>query len=111
MCIEFGPVDAGKTTFAAHQHPAPAAHSGAVDHNRIEAHGRRDLVRPRHFGDSLHHWNWANRQHVIDLLFRGDQFFQFLSDEPVLAIAAVVGHHKELVARGPHFVFENQQLL
>ncbi len=46
----------------------------------------------------------------VNLASGGDQLFQFFCHQPLLAVAAVVGHHVGLIARAAHFVFKDDHL-
>ena len=59
--IEFGPVDAGELDVVADSYAAPAAHAGAVDHDRIHADDGLNAERAGRLGAGLHHDGRANR--------------------------------------------------
>ena len=85
--------------------PAPAAHSGAVDHHRVQAHHRADAVRAGRLGASLHHDRRADGDDLLDVGVPGDRLPDALGDEALDARRAVVGADDQLVAAGAELVF------
>ena len=109
--VELGPVDAGELGPLRREHAAAAAHAGAVDHQRVEAHHGLDPVRPGRLGDGLHHPRRPDRQHEVDLPARLDQLLELVGHEALAAVAAVVGRDQELVADRADLLLEDHQLL
>ena len=87
VSVEFGAVYAGELRSLSGEHPAAAAHAGAVNHHRVQAYDRLDLVRTRRLGDRLHHPRRANGQNQIDLPARLDQGLELVGHEPLASVA------------------------
>ena len=109
--VEFGPVDADELGLFPDGGPAAAAHPRAVDHDRIEAHYRLEVVGSGRLRNRPHHDDGADREDQVDLLLFIDQLLQFVGDKPMVAVRAVVGRHEKLVADRFHLIFEDEHLL
>ena len=107
--VELGPVDAGVPALAVDRHAAPAAHPRPVDHDRVERGGGPDPVRAGQLGHRAHHRDGADGEDLVDRAGVA-QVPERFGDEPVAAVAPVIGGHVELVARGPGFVLEDEHL-
>ena len=49
MPVKFRAIDTDEFRLAANRHPTPAAHSGAIYHDGVQAYKRLDAVWPRKF--------------------------------------------------------------
>jgi hypothetical protein len=88
--VELRAVDAGVARHAVHGDPAASAHSGPVDHDRVERHGRRNAERRGDGGDGPHHRHGPDRVDRVHAT-GGQRVRQCLGDEARPAVAAVVG--------------------
>src|SRR5205814_9268730 len=111
VCLKLRTIDASEFTFSVDQHSATTAHAGAVDHDGVKADDGADLRFPRGIGDSLHHGNRAHRNHQINVCATFDYLAEFVGDEALLTVAAVVGCNHERVADSAHLIFENDKIL
>ena len=103
--VKLRPIHARKLALPAHQHSASAAHSRAIDHDRIQAHHRMDPRLLRHVRHCLHHRHRSHRQHFIDLHPLCDQCSQLVGHQSLFAIAPIIRRHIQLIAhvRSSHF--------
>ena len=97
--VEFGAVDAGVARLAVDRDAAAAAHPGAVDHDRVERHERRDAERASELADRPHHRDRTDRVDGVDPTGLQD-VLEGLGDEAGAAVAAVVGAGHDLACRG-----------
>ena len=111
MAVEVRPVDAGEFHLIAHLHPAAAAHSGAIDHDRVDAHHGLDLVRPRGIGARLHHHRRADRNDLFDVGVPRHGDLDAVGDHALHARRTVVRAQDEFVAAGLELVFPENQIL
>ena len=110
VAVKLRTVDADEARLAANGETAGAAHARAVHHDGVERHVVGDVVFPCHQRRELHHHWWANGEHLVHLL----ALYHFLNancHHAFLSVGPVVGHYYNLVAVGPHLVFEYDELL
>jgi hypothetical protein len=109
--VELGAVHAGELGAAAHADAAGAAHADAVDHDGVQGHGGLDaegLGGPRHGG---HHGHRAHGHDLADALVLLQALLQKLRDQALVAVAAVVRGHEDLVGEELELILEEQQVL
>src|SRR5574337_719152 len=107
--VELRAVHADELVLPGHGHPAGAAHAGAVDHYRVEAYHRKDVVGPGDVANRPHHGHGADADDAAYLHPLVYEVLEHLRDEPVVPVAPVVGRDVEVIARPPHLVLENQE--
>ncbi len=110
VAVEIGAIHAGEFHLAAHRHAARSAHTGAIHHDRIQAHHGGHAERPRGFRAGLHHRNRPDGHHFARILDAIEDVGQRVGDEALAAIAAIVGGDDQLVAHGAEFVFPEHQV-
>ena len=106
-------VDARELRLAPDIDAAPAAHAGAVDHQRVHRDQRLYLGAARRLRDSAHHRHRADGDHVIgpSRPVAVDQLREALRDEALEAGRAVVGANFDVGAQRPQLVGQDQQVL
>ena len=109
VAVEFGALDAGEFRFAAHLHPATAAHAGAIDHHRVERDDGVHAERAREISDGPHHRHRAYGVNDVDAA-GGEDFLRRVGDKAFSAVAAVIGADGH-VAEELEFVFKNHPFL
>ena len=75
VSVEIRSVDAGELCFAAHGYPAAAAHTGAIDHYRVQADDGLYAEGFGGFGTELHHNARADGDYPVDFLAFKQFFF------------------------------------
>ena len=65
MGVEVRTIDAGKFGLAAHLDATDTAHAGTIDHNRIEADNRRNLVGQSCCRHGAHHRHRADAKDAV----------------------------------------------
>ena len=108
--VEFRTVHAYEFIFAADLASAAAAHTGTVDHVRGQGSNGVDAVFFRDLAGELHHHRWSDGDDFIEFFACLNQFFQLRGREPFFAVAAVIGHHIQLVNARAEFLFQNDQI-
>ena len=66
VSVKLRAVHAGKLDLVVYRNPATAAHTGTVNHNRIEAHNGFNMVRAGDLSNGPHHRDWADGKHIIN---------------------------------------------
>ncbi len=74
MTIKFGTVNTGELCLLSNLNAAATAHTGAIHHNRVQAHYGWDLILACQFADSPHHQERSNRQNPVKGLASIQQF-------------------------------------
>ena len=110
MPVKVRPVHTGKLGLAPYGQPAAPAHPGPVDHNGVHAHYRLDPIFLGQKADEFHHRQRSDGNHLVILVAGQYQLFQRLGHQPFLAVAAVVGHHAQLIAYCTKLLFQNHQI-
>src|SRR5512146_3532427 len=108
--IELRSVTTGELALAAKQNAAPAAHAGAIHHDRIETDQCLDSERTGNAGNGTHHGHGANGEHKVDMPASIEKTVELVRYEPLLAVSAVIGHNVGFVAGLADFIFEDHQL-
>ena len=72
MGIELRSIDADELGLTAYRDTARAAHTGTIDHDRVEAGFGRDVILGGREGDELHHDSRTDGDTFIDLLTVND---------------------------------------
>jgi len=113
VCVKFRAVDADELRLAAYGGAAAAAHTGTVDHDRIEADDGIDPRRTGHVADGFHHDNRADAHDKSNLVGAAlfDYLFQDIGDKTVMSVSAVIGGDIKGGARLLHFFFEDEHSL
>ena len=115
MRVEVGAVNARKLCLAADDDTAAAAHTGTVDHDRIEGNDGFDAVGAGDLGEELHHDVRADSYDAVKLrltLFDVsiDLLLEILGGEALFAVGAVVGAHDELVGSSLELVLQDDDV-
>ena len=67
VALEFGAIDAGEFSFAVDGYATSAAHTGSVNHNRVQADDSGDIQGPGQFRYGLHHNDGAGAVNGVNL--------------------------------------------
>ena len=110
MPVEIGAVDAGEPGLAAHRQAAAAAHARAVDHDRVHAHDRLDIVLLGEEGNEFHHDDGADGDDLVVAVARLDERFERIGHQSLFAVAAVVRHHLKHVGNGFELLLQNDEV-
>ena len=111
MAVEVRAIHAGKLGLAAHGDAAAAAHTRAVDHNRIHAHDGLHAVGLGEVAHGAHHGQGANGDHHVVLFARLQLFLQRLGHKALVAVGAIVGHDGQVGTGGGEFLLQDDQIL
>src|SRR3954452_2689545 len=98
MAVEVGAVDTGDLDLVAYLYAAAAAHSGAVDHERVEAHHGLDARGARCVRGGLHHDGRADGNALVDVGVALQRGLDANADVTLQPGGAVVGAHNQVVA-------------
>ena len=110
MSVKFRTVNADEFCLAADFNSASAAHSGAVNHNRIERNNRRNIIFFRNAAAELHHYRRAYRDGEVWFGRSSANFIERFRYERLFAVRAVVGNDNLFIAYGGKIFFENQKV-
>ena len=100
MRIEFGSIYAGEFALAIDHDAAAATHSGAVDHDRVQADHGPNVLFAGHLGHSPHHRDRSNRQHQVDADTVFNKLAKLVGNETLVGVAAVIsGDHDRIAYR------------
>src|SRR5215472_11997654 len=111
MSLELRAIHASKFALAIDQNAAASAHSGAVNHDRIQAHNSPNVCLARDIGHGFHHRDWTDGEDQVNMGSALDHLEQLVSDKPFFGIASVVGGNHELVADFGDLTLQDNQLL
>ena len=110
MAVELGTVDAAELHLVADTYAAGAAHAGAVDHHAVEAHDGGQVVLFGGERDELHHRQRSDGHTVAVVDTALAELVDLGCYQPLLAVAAVVGHDVQVVAHGAQLVLVEEQV-
>ena len=108
VAVKIRAVDTGELHLAADR---DAAHTGSVDHDRVQRNDGLDAERLGRLGDKLHHRDRADGEDLVILNAGLEQLLQLDGHETVFAVGAVVGHEIQMVTGLLELVFENDDVL
>ena len=111
VAVKIRAVDTGELHLAADRDAAAAAHTGSVDHDRVQRNDGLDAERLSRLGDKLHHRDRADGEDLVILDTGLKQLLQLDGHEAVFAVGAVVGHEVQMVAGLLELVFKNDDVL
>ena len=111
MAVKIRAVDTGELHLAADRDAAAAAHTGSVDHDRVQRNDGLDAERLGRLGDKLHHRDRADGEDLVILDTGLKQLLQLDGHEAVFAVGAVVGHEIQMVTGLLELVFKNDDVL
>ena len=111
VSVEIGPIHAGEFHPAAHGNAAAAAHSGAVDHDGIEADHGLDAGRPGDLGAGLHHYRGTDGEDLVDVGMAAQRLGEAVGHEALEAGGAVVGAEDQLIAILAEFLLPEDKRL
>ena len=94
--VEIGSIDTAELHLAAHVDPTSTAHSGSIDHDRVQAHHGLDPVGSRGLRAGLHHDGRTDGEDLVDVGVLFDGLLEARRHQSVDAVGA-----KSAVSNGP----------
>jgi hypothetical protein len=111
MPVEVRAVDARETHLLADLHAATAAHTGTVDHDRVQTDHGLDTVRTRGLGARPHHDRRTDRNELIDIRMIADGELHAVGGQPLDARRSVIRTNDEFIAAAAELVFPENEIL
>ena len=111
MSIELRAVDTGEFCLTAHGQAAGAAHTGAVEHDRVHGNDRPDPVFLCGVTDTLHHAGRPNAHDFVIYVSGVKERLHLRYVEARFAIGTVIGRDVEIGHARAHFVFQDHDIL
>jgi hypothetical protein len=111
VAVEVRTVDAGEPHPSIDGYPARSAHPSPVHHDRVQAHRRVDAIGLGQLGAGLHHRQWTDGNHFLDIRMLSQHLIQDHGHQPLGSERAVVRRHAKLVGVAPEAVAPEHQVL